>query len=85
LHTSGSLATAVRELSRYELDLVGVQEVRWYNRETQRAGDYTFFFGKGNENHKFGTGCSVEYILNISCNEVCCAESRLFNVLISGR
>jgi len=44
-----------RELSRYELDLAGVQEVRWDKRGTLRAGDYTFFFGKGNENKKFGT------------------------------
>ena len=27
----GSLAAAARELARYKLDLVGVQEVRWDN------------------------------------------------------
>jgi hypothetical protein len=26
---AGSLTAAVRELARYKLDLVGVQEVRW--------------------------------------------------------
>jgi hypothetical protein len=35
--------TAVRELGRYKLDLVGVQEVRWDKEGTARAGDYTFF------------------------------------------
>jgi hypothetical protein len=35
-----------RELSSYELDLVGVQEVRWDKRGTLIAEDYTFFFGK---------------------------------------
>jgi exonuclease III len=29
LHRACSLMTAARELERYELDLVGVQEVRW--------------------------------------------------------
>jgi len=29
LYRSGSLTMAARELSRYRLDLVGVQEVRW--------------------------------------------------------
>jgi hypothetical protein len=29
LYRSGSLTTVVRELTRYKLDLVGVQEVRW--------------------------------------------------------
>jgi hypothetical protein len=35
---------------------VGVQEVRWDKGGTLRAEDYILFFGKGNENHKFGTG-----------------------------
>jgi hypothetical protein len=34
--------TVVRELSRYKLHLIGVQEVRW-DKGTARAGDYTFF------------------------------------------
>jgi hypothetical protein len=32
-----------RELARYKLDLVGVQEVGWDKGGTVRAGDYTFF------------------------------------------
>jgi hypothetical protein len=41
-----SLLAIVRELARYELYLVGVQEVRWDIGETVRAGDLTFFYGK---------------------------------------
>jgi len=40
LHKSGSLTTVVRELARYKLDLVGVQEVMWDKRE------WNFFYGK---------------------------------------
>ena len=29
LYRAGSLTAAARELARYKLDLVGVQEVRW--------------------------------------------------------
>jgi hypothetical protein len=32
-----------RELAKYKLDLVGVQEVRWDKEETVRAADYYFF------------------------------------------
>ena len=32
------LITAARELARYQLDLVGVQEVRWDKVGTVRAG-----------------------------------------------
>jgi hypothetical protein len=48
--------TVSRELSECKLDLVGVQEVRWEGGGTKPAGKYTFFYGKGNENDKFGTG-----------------------------
>jgi hypothetical protein len=34
---------------------VGVQEVRWEKGGTERAEDYTLFYGKGNEDHQFGT------------------------------
>jgi hypothetical protein len=44
------------ELSKYKLDLVGVQEVRWEGNGTEPAGEYKIFYGKGNENHELGTG-----------------------------
>jgi hypothetical protein len=48
--------TVSRELSRYKLDLVGVQEVKWEGGGTEPAGEYTFFCGKDIENHALGTG-----------------------------
>jgi hypothetical protein len=48
--------TVSRELVRYKLDLVEVQEVRREGGGTEPAGEYTFFYGNGNENHELGTG-----------------------------
>jgi exonuclease III len=59
LYGAGSLTAAARELSRYKLDLVGVQEVRWDKEGEVRAGDYNFFYRTGNDNHKSGTGFSL--------------------------
>jgi hypothetical protein len=54
-YRAGSLKTVSRELARCKLDLVGVQEVRWEGGGTEPAGEYTFVYGKGNENHELGT------------------------------
>jgi len=51
LYRERSLTAAAKELSRYKLDLVGVQEVRWDKGGTVRARYRNFFYGKGNENH----------------------------------
>ena len=53
LYRSGSLKATARELARYKLDVVGVQEVRWDKGGTEREGDYDFFYGKGNDNHQW--------------------------------
>jgi exonuclease III len=37
LYRSGSLKTVAKELRKYKLDLVGVQEVRWDKGGTERA------------------------------------------------
>jgi exonuclease III len=44
LYRAGSLKTVLRELARYKLDLVGVQEIRWQGGGTEPAREYTFFF-----------------------------------------
>jgi len=46
LYRSGSLTTAAREIEKYNLDLVGLQKVRWDERGAIRAGDYSFVYGK---------------------------------------
>jgi len=51
LYRAGSLTAAARELARYILDLVGVQEVGWNKGGMVRAGDYNFIYGKGNGNY----------------------------------
>jgi hypothetical protein len=56
LYRAGSLMTVSREQSKYKLDLVGVQEVRWEGGGTEPAGEYTFFYGKRNENSELNAG-----------------------------
>jgi hypothetical protein len=49
----------MRELGKYNLDSVGVQDVRWEKGGTERAEDYTFFSEQGSGDHQLGTGFFV--------------------------
>ena len=46
-YRAGSFKAATRELGRYKSDVVGVQ-VRWDKGGSVTAGDYDFFYRKGN-------------------------------------
>jgi exonuclease III len=59
LNRAGSLRAVAEVISKYKLDSVGVQEVRWNRGSTEPAGEYTFFYGKRNEKHELGTGFFV--------------------------
>jgi hypothetical protein len=52
------------------LDLVAVQEVRWEGSGTEPAGEYTFFYGMGNENHELGTGLFFFFYIRESNQEL---------------
>jgi hypothetical protein len=55
MYRAGLLRAVVEEISKYKLDLVGVQEVRWARGVTEPAGGYAFFYGMRNENHELCT------------------------------
>jgi len=65
LYRSGSLTTVARELARYKLHLVGVEEIRWDKRDTVRAGDYIFIYEKGNSNHQSEQDCLYSVPQNV--------------------
>jgi hypothetical protein len=56
MYRAGWLRAVAEEVSEYRLDLVGIQEVKWDVGGTEPADEYTFFYGKWNENHELGTG-----------------------------
>jgi len=50
----GSLTTVARELSKYKLHLVGVQEVRLDKGDKVTAGDYIIFLWKRKRKQSIG-------------------------------
>jgi hypothetical protein len=49
LYRTGSLMTGAEEISKYKLDLVGVQEVRWDRGGKEPGGEVTFLYGNGKD------------------------------------
>jgi exonuclease III len=85
LYRSGSLKTVARELEKYKLALVGVQEVRWDKSGTERAEDYKFFYGAENEDHQLGTGFFVHKRIISAVRRVEFVSDWMSYVILRGR
>jgi hypothetical protein len=55
MYRAGSLRAVAEEISKYNLDLVGIREVRWDGGGTEPVGEYISFCGKRNKNYELGT------------------------------
>jgi hypothetical protein len=72
-------------LGKYKVDLVGVQEDRWEKGGTERAKEYTFFYGQGNGDHHLGTGFFVHKIILSAVRRVEFISDRMSYIILRGR
>jgi hypothetical protein len=79
------LRTLAEEISKYKLDLMGTQEVRWDRGGTEPAGEYTFFYGRGNENRELSTGFFVHKTIISAVKRAKFASERMSYVILRSR
>jgi hypothetical protein len=77
---AGFLGTVAEAISKYKLDLVGLQEVRWGEGGTEPAGEYTFFYGTGNENHELDKGRIISAVKRVEF-----ISDRMSYIILRGR
>jgi hypothetical protein len=64
---------------------VGVQEVTWNGGGNEPAGEYMFFYGRGNENHELGTGFFVHKRIMSAVKRMEYVSDRMSYIILRGR
>jgi hypothetical protein len=83
VYRSGSLET--RDLAKYKLDLMGVQEGRWDKCGTEPADDYTAIYGNGNADHHLLTGFIVHKGIMPAVKRAQFVSDRMTYLILRGR
>ena len=74
-----------RELARYKLGLVGVQEVRWEKGSAVKAGDYIFFQWKRKRKSSIGNRIFVHHRIISSIKRAGFLIDRMSYIVLRGR
>jgi exonuclease III len=85
LYRTGSLKTVARELGKYKVDLVGVQEVRWEKGGTEWSEGCTFLYEQGNGDHRLGTAFFVHKGIVSAVRRVEFISDRMSYIILRGR
>jgi len=84
-YRAGSLTATARELARYKLELVGVQEVRLGQSGDSKSRGFYFFLWKRKRNHQLGTGFFVHHRIVSAVKRVEFVSDRVSYIALRGR
>ena len=79
------MSLVAQDLLKYQLDLVGVQEVRLDENGISSVGVYMLYHGKGNNNHQLGTLFFIHKRIQSAVKKVEFINDRLPYLILRGR
>ena len=85
LYRTWAVTLVARELAKYRLDLVGVQEVRLDGNSIIPIGDYILYYGKGNNNQQLGTQLFTHTRIKSAVKKVEFVSDMLSYLILRGR
>ena len=74
-----------KEILKYNLDLVGLQEARWDRCGTNPAGKYKIFYGKQKWNHELHTGYFMPKRIISAVKRAEFVSDRMLYIILRGR
>jgi len=90
LYKKGATVNLVREVERYKMKCVALQEVRWQDAGTTKLSQTTIFNGKCEHAHRLGTGFAVhESIIHTVkefrdvCSRKCTLTTENFDLVLT--
>ncbi|XP_008178936.1 craniofacial development protein 2-like [Acyrthosiphon pisum] len=85
LFKPGAAQCLVKEIRRYNLGVVALQEIRWNGKGTLDLQDTTIFYGECNDRRQFGTGFAVHKSIVPLVTEFKSTNPRISILTIKGK
>lgn len=85
LFKPGTAQCLVKEIRRYNLEVVVLQEIRWNEKGILNLKDRTIFYGECNDRRQFGTGFAVHKSIAPLVTEFKSTNPRMLTLTIKGQ
>ena len=85
LFKAGALKILIKELSRYNIMIAAIQEIRWRGSEIFESGNYTVCYSGSDDRNNFGTGFLIHKKIKHNILDFAPINERICRLRMRGR